>query len=95
MSVPTSLEDLIAEVKALGAEDLISLFRALGMSRVGDSHTADCLSRQGSGLICDCVPDEPTWTQPKILTDHFGESWELRLAAAQERTRRRQAAGLE
>lgn len=94
MSTPTSLEELIAEVKALKAEDLIGLFRALGMSRVGSSHTSDCLSRQGSGLICDCVPDEPTWTQPKILTEHFGESWEQLLAAARERTRRCRAAGL-
>jgi hypothetical protein len=94
MSVPTSLEELVAEVKALGAEDLMVVFRSLGMNRIGSNHTIDCHSNN-TGNLCNCVPDEPTWTQPEVLTEFFGESWEQRLAAAEERTRRRKAAGLD
>jgi len=94
MSVPTSLEELITEVKALGAEDLMVVFQGLGMNRIGHDHTADCPSNN-TGSPCNCVPDEPTWTQPKVLTEFFGESWEQRLAARRDRARRREAAGLE
>jgi len=94
MSVPTSLEELIAEVKALGAEDLMVVFRSLGMNRIGRDHTIEC-SSNNTGNRCNCVPDEPTWTQPKILTEFFGESWEQRLAARRDRARRREAAGLD
>lgn len=80
MSVPTSLEDLIAEVKGLKAEDKVALFRSLGMSRIGSAHTMDCLSIQGSGLICTCVPDAATWTSPQDVTDLFEENWEQRKA---------------
>lgn len=83
MSTPTSLEDLIAEVKALKAEDLISVFRGLGMSRIGDDHTYDCPSSAGNR--CNCVPPEPTWTQPKVLTVHFGETYEELAAKARKR----------
>lgn len=95
MSLPTSLEELLAEVKALSAEDKVVLFKGLGMSRIGDSHHPDCAARFSSGLRDNCVPEAATWTSPKDVEIHFGETWEERLAAAQERTRRREAAGLE
>lgn len=90
MSLPTSLEELLAEVKALSAEDKVALFKGLGMSRIGDNHHPDCLARNDSGMRDNCVPDPATWTSPKDVTEFFGETWEQRLAAAQERDRRRE-----
>ena len=65
------------------------------MSRVGDRHHPDCLARFDSGLRDNCVPDPAMWSSPEDVLRLFGETWEQRLAAAQERTRRREAAGLE
>lgn len=90
-SIPTSLEDLIAEAQTLSAEDLIRVFRALGMSRIGSDHHVDCMTQHDSGIRCNCVPDEPTWTQPKILTEYFGESWDQRLAKAKAKHERFEA----
>jgi hypothetical protein len=90
MSVPTSLEELIAEVKALGPADKVTLFKALGMSRVGSDHNSDCLAQGNSGIRCNCVPDAPMLTEPHDVVVFMKETWEDRLARAQERDRRRE-----
>lgn len=95
MSVPTSLGELIAEVKALSPQDKVALFKGLGMSRVGDSHHPDCDARFDSGMRDNCVPDPAMWSSPEDVIEFFDETWEKRLAAAQERARRREAAGRE
>lgn len=71
MSVPTSLEGLFAEVKALSAEDKVKLFQSLGMSRIGDDHHVECPVWNGGRH--NCVPDPATWTSPRDVASHFGE----------------------
>lgn len=86
-TVIAGLDDLLAHAKTLPPEVKIQLIKAMGFTAMGDDHDTDCVGRPGSGFVCNCVPPATWWTAPNDVDVHRKETWEDRLALANEWTR--------
>lgn len=76
---------LFEAVKNLPPEAKVELFRYLGMSLVWDPHDLDCAAPHIRGIQCNCVPPASMWRHPKDVEVFLGETWEERLAKAEDR----------
>lgn len=82
------MDDLLAQAKTLPPEVKLQLIKAMGFIATGDDHDGECIGRPGSGYVCNCVPPATWWHAPNDVDVYRKETWEDRLALANEWTRK-------
>lgn len=82
-----NISKLTEEIKGLSPQSKVELFHALGMRYVAYDHDPQCISTYA--VPCNCVTPEPTWSAPSDVVVHLKETWDDRLARAEERQARR------
>jgi hypothetical protein len=82
-----NFEQLKALVKSLTGEQKVELVSAMGFQPVGDDHDADCVAPHARGIRCGCVPPATSWGQPRDVDEFRKETWEDRVALANQWSR--------